>query len=261
MATVDGLDVLREQLSLSEIMLLIEKTAMWVSRETFTYLPVWFPEEARRDAMYKANWSEPQLNTNRISGVAVHKRVANENANRALTWALGMRTTDRPNWTCCHIWSVDDPSFQRSNSIAGDKRFYSCVANMVLLPTPLKAFTDAMPEVKTLLRVAAASFYGWAPEHAEIPSQEEDRDQCDWEAYPNSWPREFGANEPPGVIPITASIRSKADHRLSRVMADLDAAGEYDPREEVRQVLSYWAAHVPLFGARLESLNAGATAT
>lgn len=39
-----------------------------------------------------------------------------------------------------------------------DHQFYSCVANMVLLPAPLKAFTDAMPEVKAMLRVCSRNF-------------------------------------------------------------------------------------------------------
>lgn len=252
---IDGLDVLREQLSLAEIMRLIEHTARWVCRDTFCYLPVWFPEEARRDPIYKANWSEPQFNRNRTTGEKVHKRVGNTNANSALTWALGMKTADRPNWTCCHIWSVDDPSFQRPNVIAGDKRFYSCVANMVLLPTPLKAFTDAMPEVKTMLRVAAKSFYGWAPEHDEIPSPEEDRDRCIWDAYPESWPRDAGEKDPPGVVSFNDKIRSKADQRLNRVMADLKSAGSFYPKDEVREVLDYWSSHIPQFADRLQKLN------
>lgn len=252
---IDGLDVLREQLPLVDIMRLIEKTAKWVCRETFFYLPIWFPEEARRDLMYKSNWCEPQLNRSKTTGEEVHKRVGNTNANSALTWALGMRVADRPNWTCCHIWSVDDPAFQRPNVIAGDKRFYSCVANMVLLPTPLKAFSDAMPEVKTMLRVAAGSFYGWSPEHNEIASLEQDREQCIWEAFPKSWPKETGEKEPPGVVAISASIKSKANQRLNRVISDLDSAGNFYPRREVREVLNYWSECVPQFGDRLKKLN------
>ena len=132
----DGLEVLREQLDLAQIMKLIEGTAMWVDRETFKHLPVWYPETARRDLMYKANWSEPQHNENKTTGEKVHKRIGNTGANQALTMALGLRSTDRPNWTCCHIWGVDDSSFQIPNTVVMDKRYFSCVANMVLLPTP-----------------------------------------------------------------------------------------------------------------------------
>lgn len=37
---------------------------------------------------------------------------------------------------------MDDASFQFSNVVVMDRRLFSCVGNMVLLPTPLKAFTD-----------------------------------------------------------------------------------------------------------------------
>ena len=58
--------------------------------ETFNLLPVWYPEHARRSLFYKNNWSEPQLNTNRKTGVSIHKSEGNTNANKALTFALGL---------------------------------------------------------------------------------------------------------------------------------------------------------------------------
>lgn len=142
----DGLTALQQELSLAQIMTMIERTARWVDRETFALLPVWFPEYARGALRYRDNWSSPQ--TVARHGASEHRRETNEAANLALTMALGLRTTNRTNWSCCHIWSVDDPSFQAGNAVAKDHRFYSCVANMVLLPTPLKTFTDSMPLVK-----------------------------------------------------------------------------------------------------------------
>ncbi len=70
---------------------------MWVDRETFRYLPVWYPDQARGDLMYKANWSEPLHNTNKSTGHKVHKQVGNTSANKTLTMALGLRLKDRPN--------------------------------------------------------------------------------------------------------------------------------------------------------------------
>ncbi len=49
-----------------------------------------------------------------------------------------------------------------------DRRFFSCVANMVLLPAPLKAFTDVMTEVKMMLCVCAIHLYGWFCDHEEV---------------------------------------------------------------------------------------------
>jgi hypothetical protein len=151
----DGLDALRNELSLAEILRLIERTARWVAPETFRRLPVWYPEHCRRGLFYKSNWAEPQLNRNRQTGVTVHKHEGNLYANKALTLALGLRSRDRPSWSCCHIWGVDDAAYASTNIIVQDPRFYSCVGNMVLLPTPLKAFTDVMPDVKSMLRACA----------------------------------------------------------------------------------------------------------
>ena len=157
----DGLEALRSVMSLREITSLIERTARWVSPETFNLLPLWFPEHGRRGLFYKGNWSEPQMNKNRTTGHSVHKSEGNVHANKALTLALGLRSKHRPNWSCCHIWGIDDARYQLSNAIVMDRRFFSCVGNMVLLPTPLKAFTDTMPEVKAMLRICARNLYGW----------------------------------------------------------------------------------------------------
>lgn len=113
----DGLEALREELELSEIMRLIERTARWVAPETFRQLPVWFPEYARGGYFYKADWSQPRMNKDQRTGMSEHKREANTYANKTLTRALGLRSDDRPNWSCCHIWGVDDASYQKSNEV------------------------------------------------------------------------------------------------------------------------------------------------
>jgi hypothetical protein len=242
--TFDGLDALRAELSLAEIMRLIERTARWVSRETFERLPVWYPEHTRRGLFYKANWSEPQLNTNQKTKVAVHKHEGNNYASKALTHALGLRSRQRPNWSCCHIWSVDDPTVGSSNVIVQDARFYSCVANMVLLPTPLKAFTDVMPAVKWMLRACAFHTYGWRCDHDMLG----DPDLVAWTddaAYPASWPKWPTDAPPPGTVPMTTAIALDADCRLAAIHRDLQHAGRFYPREAVRQALSYWRLPLP----------------
>jgi len=236
----DGLEVLREQLDLLTIMRLIEDTALWVDRETFEYLPVWYPEEARRDLMYKSNWSEVQKNTSKVSGETVHKRVGNGGANKALTMALGMKAKNRPNWTCCHIWGVDDPTYQKSNFVASDKRFYSCVGNMILLPTPLKAFTDVMQEVKDMLRIASSYYYDWLPDHPDLPTLSNIEAACNWDAYPDSWPSKVKLASPKGIVQFNDVIKKNADKRLLAVSKLLANPGTYFPTQEVLDVLNYW---------------------
>jgi hypothetical protein len=237
----DGLDVLRAEMSIAEIMRLIENTARWVDPKTFELLPVWYPEYARRVPIYKANWSEPQLNTNRETKISEHKREGNRYANHSLTLALGLRSDDRPNWSCCHIWGIDDASFQETNAVVQDRRFYSCVANMVLLPTPLKAFTDAMPEIKAMLRICARYLYGWSCDHEKVASSVSVVDSWeDWSAYPTSWPAKDRQRIPKGVVPINSRIETDIQKRKKQLRTDLTHAGIHYPKEEVQKTLQYW---------------------
>lgn len=251
----DGLEALRAVLSVAEIMRLIEHTARWVDPATFRLLPVWFPEFARRSPIYKANWTVRQPNTNRQTGVTVDKVEANVYAGKALTMALGLRSGDRPNWTCCHIWGVDDPLFQQANAVVQNPSYYSCVANMVLLPTPLKAFTDAMPEVKAMLRICARNLYGWSCDAEGLDATITAIDAWgDWTAYPASWPRHAGEPLPLGVMPLNDAIRADAATRLARIRHDLVHAGEHYPRESVCAVLTRW--NIDPAGRALENAEA-----
>lgn len=237
----DGLEALCSELSLSDIMRLIERTARWVDPKTFAYLPVWYPEYARRSLFYKANWSEPQMNKSRQTGLSVHKSEGNIHANKALTLALGLRADDRPNWSCCHIWGVDDAAYQLSNAVVQDPRFFSCVANMVLLPAPLKAFTDVIHEVKMMLRVCSFQFYGWLCDHEEVKvAAAAVEDWRNWESYPSSWPKPGRNSTPLGVHPFSEKIKLAADRRIANIRRDIDFAGQHYPKNEVRAVLEYW---------------------
>lgn len=236
---LDGLDALRAELSVAGVMRLIERTARWVDPATFRLLPVWFPEHSRKGLFYKTDWSEPQMNRNRVTGVEIHKYEGNNNASKALTLALGLRSRDRPNWSCCHIWGVDDATFAATNTIVQDARYFSCVANMVLLPTPLKAFTDVMPEIKSMLRTCAFFTYGWRCEE-EIFAGQDIEAAGSWPAYPASWPSSRDDQPPPGMMPLTDRIERDARKRLNRIRHDLDNAGPFYPREQVRAALTHW---------------------
>jgi len=238
----DGLAALRAEIGLREIASLIERTARWVAPETFKLLPVWYPEHARAQPFYKGGWSAPQMNTKRSTGVSAHKFEGNVYANQALTLALGLRKAERPNWSCCHIWGVDDATYQLSNSVVQDRRFYSCVANMVLLPTPLKAFTDSMADVKAMLRICARNLYGWQCDHDAMASVNSALDDwTDWSSYPASWPRQPGdGKRPRGVVDFTPAIELQGKKRLHLIHQDLLHAGEFYPRKQVREVLDYW---------------------
>lgn len=241
----DGLDALRREIGVREIASLIERTARWVAPETFRLLPVWYPEHGRGLPFYKGDWSEPQLNTKRSTGVSSQKFEGNIYANQALTLALGLRKADRPNWSCCHIWGMDDPAFQKSNDVVKDRRFYSCVANMVLLPTPLKAFTDTMPEIKAMLRICSRNLYSWTCDHDGLAATIATLDAWEaWDDYPDSWPRSPGASRPLGTVALTPEIERTATMRRSGIARDLAGSGPHYPRDEVRAVLDYWRIEI-----------------
>ena len=237
----DGLDALRAEIGLPEIASIIERTARWVDPATFKLLPIWFPEHARGCKFYKGGWSEPQMNTRRSSGTTSHKVEGNIYANQALTLALGLRKANRPNWSCCHIWGIDDATYQASNQIVQDRKFYSCIGNMVLLPTPLKAFTDTMPEIKTMLRLCARYLYGWHCDHEGLTAIHNALDNWTaWDAYPASWPRTLNEKIPLGTVKLTPAIQASATERLSTIRNDLKQAGPFYPRKDVLEVLKYW---------------------
>lgn len=240
----DGLEALRLEMSLDEIMRLIERTARWASPETFRRLPVWYPEHHRRGLFYKANWTVPLLNKRTGVDESVHKPEGNTYANNALTIALGLRKKQRPNWSCCHIWGVDDPTFGSANLVVQDRWFYSCIANMVMLPTPLKAFTDVMPEVKAMLRACSFHLYQWRCDHKSLGEVDFGRWTAD-PAYPKSWPQKEGDPLPPGTIELTPAIAADCDRRLKSIYNDLRHAGRHYPRASVIAALRYWNIPVP----------------
>lgn len=237
----DGLEALRRELNLGQIMKLIERTARWVDPATFEYLPLWYPAYARREPFFKANWTEPQMNRNRQTGESVHKAEGNSFANKALTLALGLRPQERPNWSCCHIWGIDDSLYQTSNAVVQDRRFYSCVANMVLLPTPLKAFTDVMADVKMMLRVCSRHLYGWSCDHDEVESiAKQVDDWASWEHYPETWPTPNRASVPLGTVQFSGRIKKAADDRKAAIKNEIRTAGQHYPRKSVLDALNYW---------------------
>lgn len=233
----DGLALLKDHLDTATIADLIAKTARWVDPETFRLMPLWYPEYARGGALYNAGWTVRRQNRKRATDVVSDKVEGNSKANAALTSALGLAKTERPNWSCCHIWGIDDPTYSRANTIVQDHRYFSCLANMLLLPAPLKAFTDVMPEIKAMLRQCAADLYGWQCDHADlvgaVPAGFDPAD------YPQSW-RAASSGQIPGIMKLSPKIQSRIVRRKAEIAHDLDHAGEFYPREAVRAALDHW---------------------
>lgn len=236
-AITDGLLELKQHLDVAAIADLIAKTARWVDPATFRELPLWYPEHARRAPLYNAGWTARRQNRNQVSGEISNKFEGNTHANTALSLALGYRKKDRPNWSCCHIWGVDDDRFVKSNAVVQDHRFFSCIGNMVLLPSPLKAFTDVMPEIKAMLRRCASDLYDWSCDHPDAPPLKGSGYSA--ADYPSVW-RAAAQGQIPGLVPTSPGIRKSIANRKAAIARDLRQAGEYYPRDAVRAALAYW---------------------
>jgi hypothetical protein len=234
----DGVKELKSEMSL--IVDIIVRTAKWVHPDTFRALPVWYPETARKLPLYDAKWVSVYKNKNRVTALVSEKVEPNIRAGKAFIAALGVKKTS--NWTVCHIWGVDDPKFQRNNTVVGSRMYYSCVANMVWLPTPLKGFTDSVPEIKQMLRTCSFYLYGWACEHPDVQKQaDEIRGGLIPDGYPKEWPAPGRSSLPPGTAPFTSRVAKaikKRKDELKRLLADESLV--HFPRTEVLDVLDKW---------------------
>jgi hypothetical protein len=96
-------------------------------------------------------------------------------------------------------------------------------------------------DVKAMLRLCARNLYGWPCEHAEFLLTNAGLDKwADWDSYPPSWPTTAHGKVPLGVVALSATIRASAQKHLACIRRDLEHAGGYYPREEVRAALAYW---------------------
>ena len=205
-------------------------------------VPVEF-EAHRGSPLCSADWTRRYTNTRRSTGETAEKSDTNTRANWALWQALGFPRGRKPkNWTVCHIWGIDDPDFQQCNVVVQDPRFYTCVANMVALPTPLKAFTDSVPEVKLILRVCAYYLYGWTCEHESVKEQADlIRSGFIPHDYPASWPTPQRDVHPPGLVPCSERTLGFVRNRKAQIRREIDGAGPLYPRDRVREVLKFWS--------------------
>jgi hypothetical protein len=231
----NGLEEIKKDLSY--IVEVIGNAARWVHPNTFKALPVWCPDTARGRARYDAQWSK-QLE----SGRGRLKLEENIRAANALTEALGVKGKKPRNWTVCHIWGYDDEAFTSQGRIVRDPLYYSCIGNMVWLPTPLKGFTDAVPEIKSMLRCCAYHLYGWACEHPDVKVDAERISNGYMpDIYPASWPTAAHPTYPRGTAPYSATVISNIERRKAQIKQRMaDASLVNYPRDEVKRVLEHW---------------------
>ena len=231
----DGLAEIERELPL--VMSMIARTARWVHPDTFKGLPIWCPDTARGMVRYDAAWSRPL-----VSAKGVTKVEENIRAGAALVEALGVQPPKPRNWTVCHIWGYDDDRFAGRSNVVQDPRYYSCIGNMTWLPTPLKGFTDAVPQIKECLRVCAFHLYGWACEHDDFREAAiKVRSGAIPEGYPSEWPTADRRILPPGTASFSDRVKLSIANRKAKIRRQLnDDSLTHYPCDAVRQVLTFW---------------------
>lgn len=229
----DGL--LEIEHALPAVMDVIAQTARWVHPDTFRALPVWCPDTARGMPRFNAAWTERC-----VSGKGVEKVEENIRAGRALFDALGVVGSKPKNWTVCHIWGYDDDGFVGRSNVVQDPRFYSCIANMVWLPTPLKGFTDAVPRIKFALRLAAFRQFGWTCKHPQSSAEAERvRNASEPDFYPAAW-RSLDVGLLPGTSPFNDLIKDRVAKRKTQIRSRMSADHPLFDRTAVQSVLDFW---------------------
>ena len=236
----DGIEAIREDIP--AVIELIARTARWVHPDTFRALPVWAPHTARGRPLYNSTWNKRYTNRSRSTGITLDKYEGNVAALNALVSALGVPRPRPKNWTVCHIWGYDDPNFSSGSAVVRDLRYFSCIGNMIWLPTPLKGFTDALPEAKTALRICAYHHFGWACEHPSVETEAQRVKSGDIPPYyPKSWPTSERTLLPPGTAAFSDHVRKAIQKRKAQIKACLEnPALTHYPSAEVRDVLDFW---------------------
>jgi hypothetical protein len=225
------------------VLSMIARTAKWVHPDTFRKLPVWSPWAARGKPLYASNWERQYTNTRKSTQQTTDKFEGNGSTARALTAALDVAPPRPRNWTVCHLWGYDDPEFKSAESVVKDPHYFTCLANMIWLPTPLKGFTDAVPQVKSILRTCSFYLYGWVCEHETVKAQAQVVSSgVIPEGYPDDWPAPGRLDlRPIGMAPFTPELEARIETRKSEIRWMLnDHSLAYFPRDEVRRVLDFW---------------------
>lgn len=239
----DGNEILKPYLPL--IVKIIEETARWADPITFKKMPIWAPYIARKGEIIPKH-----KNRKAKSGGEKTRKETNVAAQAAFLAAIDIAVVKRPkNWTVCHVWGYDDPSFQKG-SLTANPKYYSCVANMVWLPTALKGFTDAVPEIKTMLRVCAYNLYDWVCDDASV-LLEAKKIESGYvpDGYPETWPRSrasrsnddhavfFERNVSPFSERIDLAIKRQQD-KIELILGD--ASFPESRKESAANALDYW---------------------
>lgn len=237
----DGNEALRDDIP--AVVELIERTARWVNPETFRRLPVWAPHTARGRPLYDAGWTRRYTNTRKATGVTAEKFEGNVAALQALVAALDVASPKPKNWTVCHIWGYDDPSFAQQSSVVQRSAILLVRRQHGVVAHAAERLHRHAPGNQGHAPVCAFHLYGWACEHPSVAEQAA-KVTSGWipDGYPKSWPSpDHPGLLPPGAAPFSERIAREIAKRKRKIKIDIEnATFLYYPKEEVLGVLKFW---------------------
>ncbi len=146
-----------------QLSLLVAETALWAHPQVHARLRAtngtgaFYPLMRRRRAGEKDG-----------AVVAGERLDSNVYAREAIIGAVGVRFAAH-SYHACHIWP----------DTCHDRRYYSVVANLVLLPSAIAGLSDHDPAVKAALQYRAYELYDWHPAEEAAPLRPG--------AYPTNW--------------------------------------------------------------------------
>lgn len=151
----DGLVELDQPIARRVLIDLVSKTSYWADKKVFKHL---------RDKNKFGVWYE-HVARGRPKGTVRKKTLLDDNtyANYAIKRALaGDHRMFRPrSFRVCHIY----------DGKTKDHRYYTCIANLVLLPSAIHSLTDHYKPVMDVLKYRAYEYYRWRPAGAAVPAK------------------------------------------------------------------------------------------
>lgn len=139
--------------------ILVAETAIWAN----PYMhdgTAWFPNTRR------CRTGQGEKSGEIVDGVKLND---NSYANQTIRQAVGITDKCLVGFESCHIWP----------NTCYDPRYYTTIANLVLIPRAISGLTDHYVEVQAVLQYRSYELYGWYPEGLQCPSKPA--------FYPKTW--------------------------------------------------------------------------
>lgn len=178
---------------------LVVETSLWVSKDIFDFITensklrtpgVFYPYAVRKQGAElegkKPRWKETKNGRLFID--------SNHKPQNALSYCLTGKSFQAAfkdkNYACCHIYG---------NKYIHEWKYFTCIGNLIFLPSALQSLTDHDEDVMNCLSQIAYLRFGWKPEGFNLNINDKVKDliplvkeiKCPLEIFSNVWEREL----------------------------------------------------------------------